>query len=375
MKKLSSPHGWRTTCALGIVLLLATLAGCDLFTKPSGSTGSTAHVYAVASGSGNVYEIDADNATAASTALVSTGQNSTGEMVIHGTKAFVAVGSYNNNTAPGLYWFDLASPTPTASLIGNKTSAQYLCVVSDTRGYVTSADYFSAYANAVYSFDPSAPSAGLGSGVTGFAPGFYPQDIAYVSNGSGTGRVFVTDNVNGKVYRLNAAGTAVDLTFTTSAGGTTGLLPGEYDWDNNGSDDAGVFVANTGGYDASWNPLPGSIDFIPLNAASGSDIVTVQSNLSVGRLASFDADHLVGTNYGGTWIIDLTKPSGDAGRLTEIKSRSGLSFGSFDVDVYGGYAYVPDGSNTVYKISSSGEVTAIAVGLSNEMISSVAVRE
>jgi len=374
MKKLLSNYVWRTTCALGIVLLLATLAGCDLFTKPSGSTESTAHVYAVASGSGNVYEIDADNATAASTALVSTGQNSTGEMVIHGTKAFVAVGSYNN-TAPGLYWFDLSSSTPTASLIGNKTSAQYLCVVSDTRGYVTSADYFGAYANAVYSFDPSAPSAGLGSEVTGFASGFYPQDIAYVSDGSGTGRVFVTDNANGKVYRLDAAGAAVDITFTTSAGGTTGLLPGEYDWDNDGSDDAGVFVANTGDYDANRNPLPGSIDFIPLDAAFDSDIVTVQTNLSVGRLAAFDADHLVGTNYGRTWIIDLTKLSGDAGRVTEIKNSSGVSFGSIDVDVYGGYAYVPDGSNTVYKISSSGAVTAIAVGLSTEKISSVAVRE
>lgn len=66
MKKLSSPHGWRTTCAIGIVLLLATLAGCDLFTKPSGSTGSTAHVYGgyayVPDGSNTVYKISSSGA-------------------------------------------------------------------------------------------------------------------------------------------------------------------------------------------------------------------------------------------------------------------------------------------------------------------------
>lgn len=360
--------------AVGIVLALATLAGCNLFT--SITQGSTAHVFAVGSGSGNVYEIDTDANPpgAATTPLVSTGQNSTGEMVIYDSKAFLAVGSYNN-TAPGLYWFDLSSSTPTRELIGDKMSGQYLCIASDTRGYVTSSDYMGDYSNTVYSFDPSNPSAGLGSEVADFESGFHPQDIAYVDDGSGSGRVFVTDNTNGKVYRLNAEGTAVELTFTTSAGGTTGLLSGEYDWDNNGSEDAGIFVANTGGYDASWNALPGSIDFIPLDASGSSDITSVQTDFSVGRLAAFDTAHLIGTNYGGTWIIDLTKSAGDSGRLTEIKNSQGESFGSLDVNMYDGYSYVPDGTNTVYRISSSGDVTAISVGKSGEMITNVAVRE
>jgi hypothetical protein len=375
MKKLLSKKGQRLMRAAGIVLALATLAGCNLFT--STIQGSTAHVFAVGSGSGNVYEIDTDSADAATTSLVSTGQNSTGEMVTHGSKAFLAVGSYSN-TAPGLYWFDLSSSTPSAELIGDRTSAQYLCIVSDTEGYVSAADWNGVYPNTVYSFNPSNPSAGLGSEVTGFDSGFSPQDIAYVSDDSGSGRVFVTDNANGEVYRLNAAGTAVDLTFSTSAGGTTGLLAGEYDGDNNGSDDVGVFVANTGGYGPApdYASLPGSIDFIPLDATSGTDIVSVQSALSVGRLAAFDTTHLIATNYGGTWIIDLTKSAGDAERITEIKNSSSASFGSFDVNVYDGYAYVPDGTNTVYRISSSGDVSAaIDVGVSGEMISNVAARE
>jgi len=358
----------RTMLAVGLILAVAALAGCDLFKNPAGPTESTVHVYAVASGTGNVYEIDTDNASAATTPLVSTGQNSTGEMVIHGTKAFIAVGSYSNSS-PGLYWFDLSSSTPTTELIGNKMSAQYICIVSDTKGYVTSSDYMGDYSNTVYSFDPSNPSAGLGSEVTDFDSGFHPQDIAYVDDGSGNGRVFVTDNANGEVCRLNAAGAAVDLTFMASADGTTGLLPGEYDWDNDGDADVGVFVANTP------YGTTGSIDFIPLDATSGTDIVSVQAALSVGRLASFDTTHLIATNYGGTWIIDLTKSAGDVDRVTEIKNSSSASFGSFDVNVYDGYAYVPDGTNTVYKISSSGAVAAISVGLSTEMITNVAVRE
>jgi len=369
MKKLTR-KSVRWGFVAGLVLAIASLAGCNLLNTP---TGTTANVFAVDSKNGSVYEIDTDTNESASVALVSTAQNSTGEMVIHGSKAFLAVGSYSN-TAPGLYWFSLSSQTPSAQKIGSGISAQYLCVASDTAGYVSSADYYGVYSNAVYPFDLSDPSAGLGEAVTGFDAGFYPQDIAFAGD-SGDGRVFVTDNANSRVYRLTADGSAVDRSFSTSAGGPTGLLPGNYDWDNNGTEDAGVFVANTGGYDASWNALPGSIDFIPLDATSGSDIVCVQSDLSVGRLAAFDTTHLIATNYGGTWIIDLTKPTGDSGRLTEVKNASDASFGSCDVNIYDGYAYVPDGSQTVYKIGVSGGFTAISVGKSGEMITNVAVKE
>lgn len=370
MKKKFLSKVQRTMLAVGLILDVATMGACSLL---SSSSATSANVFAVDSKNGNVYEIDTDSTQSASTPLVSIQQNATGEMIVHGTKAFIAVGSYSNSS-PGLYWVNLSSSTPSAQKIGSNMSAQYLCIASDTKGYVSTADYSGVYPNAVYSFNPGNPSAGLGSAVTGFDSGFYPQDLAFAEDDNGNRHVFVTDNANNKVYRLNEAGTAVDLSFATSAGGTTGLLPGSYDWDNNGSDDEGVFVANSGGYDLSWNPLPGSIDFIPVAASTGSDIVSVQSNLSVGRLAAFDSNHLVGTNYSQTWLIDLTKLSSDSGRLTEVKNGS-TSFGSLDVNTYGGYAYVPNGAQTVYRFDSDGTVTAIAVGTSGEMITNVAVRE
>jgi len=354
-----------------IALLLAGLTGCNLLVSPQ---GSSAVVFAVDSTNGNVYEIDADKAESAAVPLVSTKQKATGKMVISGTKAFLAVASWNN-TKPGLYWFDLSSKTPAVSQIGQDISAQYICIASSTKGYVSSADWFGTYENAVYPFNPSNPTAGLGSAISGFDAGFFPQDVAYVDDGNGTGRVFVADNRNGKVYRLNAEGTAVEKSFATSAGGTTGLLAGKFDSNGDGVKEPGVFVANSGGYDAKGNPLPGSIDFIPLLAVSVSNVVPVQSSLSASALAFLDTTHLAATSYGHTWLIDLSKSAGDASRLTEIKNSSGASFGSMDIAVRDGYAYVPDGAQTVYRFKLNSPTTAIPTGKSGEMITNIAVRQ
>ncbi|MHB0854704.1 MAG: NHL repeat-containing protein [Rectinema subterraneum] len=371
MNKLWQRIGRPVLFAGMIAVLLAGLAGCDLFSSPQ---GSSAVVFAVDSKNGNVYEIDADKAESAAVPLVSTKQNATGKMIISGTKAFLAVASWQN-TKPGLYWFDLSSKTPAVAQIGQNISAQYICIASSTKGYVSSADWGGTYDNAVYPFNPSSPSAGFGAAVSGFDAGFFPQDVAYVDDGNGTGRVFVADNGNGKVYRLNAEGTAVDKSFAASAGGTTGLLAGEFDSNGDGAVERGVFVANSGGYDANWNPLPGSIDFIPLGASSDADVVVVQSGLSASALAFLDATHIAATSYGHTWLIDLSKPASDASRLTEIKTSSGASFGSMDIAVREGYAYVPDGAQTVYRFGLNGPTTAIPTGKSGEMITNIAVRQ
>jgi hypothetical protein len=307
-----------------------------------------------------VYEIDDEAFTAASTALVSIGQDSAGEIAFSGDVGFIAVGSYSN-TAPGLYYFDASSATPTVKMAGStKISAQYLCIVSDTVGYVTTADSAGVYSNAVYLFDPSNPSAGLGAAVTGFSTGFYPQDIVYAS-----GRIYVADNGNGKVCRLNAAGTAVDATYTTTAGGTTGLLAGSF----NGN--AGVFVANSGGYDTSWNSLPGSIDFISSTALDGATATSVLAGYSVGRLAAFDGDTLVATTYSKTYIVKLSGASASASEVT----CSSASFGSNDVNILSDYAYVPDGANALYRFSATGtDAQKITVGQIGEYISNVGVR-
>jgi len=363
MKKLKKVFS-SLVVALGALMTLATLTNCSLFTKGGG--GSTANIFAVDSKNGNVYEIDGDSLTAATSPLISIGQNAAGEIVFNGDTGFVAVGSYKN-TAPGLYYFDASSESPSAKLLGATMSAQYVCIVSDTKGYVSSADAFGAYASAVYSFNPSKPSAGLDAAVSGFPAGVYPQDIVLAG-----GRIYVADNANNAVYRLNWDGDTVEAHFPASANGTTGLLSGSYDYDGDGDADSGVFVANTGGYDANWNPLPGSIDFIPAAAASGTAVSTVISDISVGRLAAFDDKTLVATGYSGTYLVDLSSTAPIASKVTS----AGASFGSFDVNIYDGYAYVPDGANTIYRFSSAGnDVQTIAVGKTGEYVTNVGVRQ
>lgn len=358
------------------IMLLATafllLTGCDLLGNLFGGMGQRASVFAIDSKDGNIYEIDAMTMTAAAVPLVSTMQNATGDMIIRDSRAFLAVGSWANNK-PGLYWVDLSSPAPAARRIGEGISAQYVWITTAGKGFVTSADYAGVYANAVYTFDPQHPDSGLGEAVSDFAPNFFPQDV--VSAGTGNQeRVFVADNGNGKVYRLNAEGTAVEASFSTSAGGTTGLLPGSYDSDGDGIAEPGVFVANSGGWDAAGNPLPGSIDFIPCNHPDGMPARAVEPEFSASRLAAFDAQHLVAVSYGVTSIINLSLPQDDPARITTVKYE-GHSFGASDVNVRDGIAYVPDGANAVYSFGLNGEVHRIQVGTTGEMITNVAIRE
>ncbi|MCE1195324.1 hypothetical protein LWX53_02355 [bacterium] len=357
---MKSGNVLRAAIALAAVALA--LAGCDL--APQGSKGSTASLFAVDSKNGNVYEIDETAAAAAGAPLLSVAQNAAGEIVFSEDIGFVAVGSYNN-TAPGLYRFDVSAAAPQAVRVGNRISAQYACVVSGALGYVTSADYGGGYANAVYSFNPASAAAGLGAAVAGAPAGFFPQDIAVAG-----GRVFVADNGNNKVLRLSADGASFDAAYPATARGTTGLLAGGYDYDKDGDDDVGVFVANTGGYDANWNALPGSIDFIPADASDGAAATPVLAGVGVGRLAAFGDKTLVATNYGATYIVSLS----GVPAATEVKC-AGLSFGSFDAAVRGGYAYVPDGANGLYRFSAAGtDARKIAVGKSGEYVTNVGVR-
>lgn len=351
------------TGAAAMLALAIALAGCDLILP--GSKGSTANLFAVDSKNGNVYEIDEAALTAAGTPLVSIAQNSAGEIVFSGDIGFVAVGSYGN-TAPGLYRFDASSEAPQAARVGAMISAQYACVVSDTLGYVTSADYSGVYENAVYSFNPSSASAVLGAAAAGAPAGFFPQDIVLAG-----GRVFVADNGNGKVLRLSADGASFDASYPATAAGTTGLLAGSYDYDDDGDLDGGVFVANTGGYDAEWNSLPGSIDFIPASAESGAAATPILAGYSVGRLAAFSDETLVATNYGHTYIVSLSgTPS-----AVEVKC-DGASFGSYDAAISGGYAFVPDGENGIFRFSPSGtDALKIAVGKSGEIVGNVGIRD
>ena len=358
---------------LGALAFLFAVAGCTL--PNTQGQGSKANVFAVDSKNGNVYEIDEEGLTAATLPLLTIGQNAAGELVFNGNTGFLAVGSDGSN-APGLYYFDVTSETPVAKLLGDKISAQYICILNATHGYVSSADYYGAYTSAVYPFNPSAPWQGLGEPVSDFDANVFPQDIVVAD-----GQVYVTDNKNGVVCRLNSSGNAVEASFHTKKAGTTGLLAGSYDYDNDGDNDVGVFVANTGGYDSNWNPLPGSIDFLPASASVDGAVTTVVSDVSVARLAAFSPTKLVATGYAHTYSIELSslqpRATGALNAATEREVFYGdKSFGAFDVDIHNGYAYVPDGQNTVYRFSSTGDgVKAISVGTTGEFITNTGIRE
>jgi hypothetical protein len=343
------------------VLAISLVTACSGPTNPNST--ATTYLYAVDTYNGKVFQIDPITNYAAPSALVTTGQNSSGEIVLSQGKGFIAVGSYGNK-APGLYYFNPSAPASGCSLIGDKISAQYICIESSTVGYVTSADY-GTYANALYSFNPSKP----GDGLAKVVDLSYPQDVVVGSDGY----VYVAENSTGKVARVNPSTKKIEAEIACTAGGTTGLLAGIYNGAN------GVFVANNGGYDSSWNALPGSLDFI---ANSGTASSAVISKVSMSRLAAFSSTMLAATNYGNTYIIDTS-----AKTSSEVKSGT-TSFGSSDVNIYNGKAYVPtyttaknaDGTSTmtsyVYGFDKTGAVSAkISVGDSTVGVTNIGVGE
>jgi hypothetical protein len=349
MKKIFSRRGrggagLGTTALLGLALALG---GCQ---NPNQGPGTvlTAHVYAVASHSGNLYELDDSALTAATTPLLSTAQNATGELVFHKGIGFVAVSSFNN-TEPGLYYFNPAKPEAGSKRIGSAISAAYIAFASDSLGFVTSYDNGHPETDGLYTFNPSDLKAGLtlvaGLSLSG------PQDVAVGADG----RVYVAEMNAGRVARLNAAGTAVDTVIACTKAGATGLLAGSY------KGEAGIFVGNTGDY------ATGSVDFI---ANSGSTATAVVTGPVATRLALLGTTLLTTGGYpAATVAIDL-----DAALPTAVELKAeGSSFGGGDIAVYDGYAYLPDGANTVYAYSPATGVTAIPVGTSGELITNVGV--
>ncbi|MEI6387544.1 MAG: hypothetical protein WCQ50_12975 [Spirochaetota bacterium] len=341
----------RIAAAAGVLGLVLLGVGCS-FAGGGGGTVATPHVYAVASHSGALYQIDEVTDAVSKVPLLSTGQNASGEIVFHKGIGYVAVGSTTGNT-PGLYRFDPATPSAGSTRISGTTSggisAQYIAFASDTLAYVTSGDYFKVLPNALYSFNPSDPAAGL----TKVVDLSYPQDVTIGADS----RVYVAENGIGKVARFNAEGKAVETEIACTTTGVTGLLAGSF------GGKTGIFVANSGDY------MTGSIDFI---ADSGTSAVAVVTGPVVGRLALLGTSTLLAT--GGypakTWAIDLAAALPKA---TEVLDGV-ASFGGSDINVYDNCVYVPDGANTVYVFSSlAGPVTHLTVGNSGELVTNVGI--
>jgi hypothetical protein len=287
-----------------------------------------------------------------------------GEIRFHEGKGYVCVGF---GAAEGVYRFDPSADNPTFAKIGTSIAAQYVVFLGAAKGYI------STYGGGLYSFDPSSSSPTFAA-VAGTS-GLTLQDAIVGSDG----KIYVADYGNGKVIRLDPSTDEIEAKISASASGTTGLAAGSF------GGQAGVFVANNGGYGAS---PAGSIDFLRNGAGDGSAATVVANALPGGgaiipsRLAQLSDGDLAATGYGHTYRMHL---AGSSATLMELQA-SASSFGSMDIAVKGGLVYVPSSttvdyitySNRLYVFDESGaqqSYSPVSVMSSSQSVTNIAFYE
>lgn len=308
---------------LCIALAAGAFAGCELG-REHGATGVDG-LYMTDTFSGKVYFYDPDTHTAGATSVVSTTQNSTGDIKFHDGVGYIAVAS-GGSPDPGVYSFNPSDAVPQAVRIGTTDrSAQYVAVLSPTKAYVTVADYFGAASEqGVYTFDPSDPDAGLSGPLAGTnADHLYlqqivvgPDDMIYVANNSALGG---TD----EVLQIDpSTDTLTGLALTASAAGTTALAVGSY----GGTD--GVFVGNITYADT------GSIDFIDTTATPSPTISPIRAGIDVSRLLYLSTGSLVATGYTHSYLVSGLASS------SPVASELGTDLGGAALAARDGLIYV-----------------------------------
>jgi hypothetical protein len=320
---------------------------------------------------GRIYTYDPLTQTSSGTPLLTTGEGAGDHMYFFNDICYIAVGNnYTNN--PGVYRFDPDATVPVAERVGTSISAQYIALYSETKAYVTEADY--GVSTGIYWFNPSDPEAGLEGPIDpdniNFTANMYLQDIVVSKD-----KLYVADNGNAQVLVIDPATDTLLKTIEASAGGTTGLLmvTGE-------SGEPFVYVANNGGYDVDFNPLPGSVDRID---AQSDTLIEVVQDLSVGGLAYHSSSNKVyALGYGNTYMFS---PDGSPPFTTkELKSGSDVSFGGADILIDGNNLYVSnyDWGTKVSKLyifdaaaTEEADNSPVSVGIDGEDgISGLAVR-
>ena len=354
-------------CAVGLIsLCVALFHACDL-----GGGGVLGTLYMSDTYNGRVYTYDPNTQTSSTTPLLTTGEGAGDHIYFFNGICYIAVGNNYSNT-PGVYAFDPEAVVPVAESIGTSISAQFIMFYNDTKAYVTEADYGAS--TGVYWFDPSDPDAGLSgpidSGKINIGEGMYLQDIVASNN-----KIYVADNGNGGVLVIDPATDTLLKTISTSAGGTTGLLLARGE-----SGEPFVYVANNGGYDSSWNPLPGSIDRIDTR---DDTLLQVVPGLSAGHLAYHaQSRKMFAIGYANTYVFSTAGSPPFA--VSEVKTRTGASFGGSDILVNDFLLYIASHDfltrvSTLYVFdtatSSEADHSPLTVGVSGEDgITGLAVR-
>jgi hypothetical protein len=353
----------RATAA--VIAAVAVLSGCGRPADPPAPHPYQTYLYMTDTYSGKVYAYDPEGREALPSSIAATGQNGTGEIAFNGGEGYACVGM---GSGAGLYRFDPSDANPSFTKIGASITAQYVAFPGSTKGYV------STFGAGLYSFDPSSfgPSLAPVAGTSGMTV----QEVVIGSDGF----VYAADNGNGAVIRIDPSDDSVKATIQTSADGTTGLVAGML----NGN--AGVFVANTGGYDPeTWDALPGSIDFIAagaMTATAVADELSGSGPIYPARLVQLSDGDLLATGYGHTYRVDL---SGAVPSVVEL-TASGSSFGSMDIACKDGLVYIPASatsdyisySNFLYVLGEDGEqepYSPVAVMGSSESVTNIGFYE
>jgi hypothetical protein len=306
-------------------VLAAALAAAVLISGCTPSVGGVttpayqSYLYMTDTNSGKIYAYDLVTHKDIGQSIATTGKNATGEIAYYKGIGYVAVGF---GTDKGVFYFDPSTANPSFTKMSGSVAAQFIAFCSPTKAYV------STYGTGLYTFDPSSRSSLTAVASTS---GLTLQEVIVGKDGF----VYVADNGRGKVLRIDPSDDSIKATVTTTAAGTTGLVAGTL----NGL--SGVFVANSGGYDSNYSPLPGSIDFIAAGAADNSTATAVATSASAAiypaRIIQLDNGNLVATGYGHTYLEVVS-----AGPTpTELKDSGNSAFGSLDIAYKNGLVYVP----------------------------------
>lgn len=326
--------------------MLVLVTACSIPTSSSGSGSNTAYktyLYMTDSTNGHVYYYNPSTHAGSSSSLFTTSTNAAGEIAFYNGTGFIAMG-YG-----GIYYFDPSASSPTAKLIQGSSGldAEFFAFYSSTKAYVSVVTSYGSDTGAVYYFNPSSPSSGLTQVASSTATKYFQGITVGPDN-----EIYIAENQDSAVIRINPSTDTVDAAFTTNASGVTGLLSGTY------NSQSGVFVANTGG----------SIDFIPKGSSTGTKATQICGSIYPGRLVQLSNGNLIAVGYSAIYSIALSGSTATASTLLGSPNSSGGFSYSVAYDSTNQLLYIPfnvysstgSATNQLYVYSTSGSAQSFS---------------
>ncbi len=344
MKQKAQHHAYRRRQSAPIILSLLAIIGlasillcaCPPGLAPQASPSPSPSpdpyqglIFLSETYSGGIYALDSNSLVLHDLPFVTTALNATGEIYVHAGKGYILVGA---GAEAGLFSFDFSDTSPQLSRIGNAgLCAQYLAFGSDSRAYLSVANYSDPSKNGVYSFDTENPQAGLSLLTATQSSTAYPQELILGPEGL----LYLANNdclgATASVSIIDPDGSAPTRNVAASSGGSTGVFNGSL------SGTEGVFLVNCGGFDQGMNPVAGSLDFISKGGDGTYGSIKAAEGLFAARGLEIRSGLVALSGYGVSYILEL---GAEEAVIQEVKAE-GQSFGSYDIAYKDGLIYVP----------------------------------